>query len=128
MAEITTAMMMPFGAARSAPTVSSDTWAEASKPVKVYCASSIPMRNPYQLGKPDCEVFVEKTKCSGCGCNGAKKNSATTIKAAPARCHHALIVFRRDTTLTPRKLIKACSNKLMAKINSVVTAPACPDA
>ena len=39
--------MIPFGADRWASCVSSDMWAEASKPVSVYCAFNRPMRPTY---------------------------------------------------------------------------------
>src|SRR6478672_1663412 len=43
--ETTTEFTMPLGALTDAEWVSSATWAEAWKPVKVYCAMSRPMRN-----------------------------------------------------------------------------------
>ena len=43
--EIQIELTMPFGAEIRASIVSSETWAEASYPVKVYCAFKRPMRN-----------------------------------------------------------------------------------
>ena len=40
---------MAFGALILAPTVSSLTWAEASNPVMVYCASRKPMQKTYTV-------------------------------------------------------------------------------
>src|SRR6478735_5867126 len=56
--DTTTDMYMPTAAIREAWCVSSDMWAEASKPVIVYCDISSPSPNTYQktmLPKPDPE-------------------------------------------------------------------------
>src|SRR5215216_6749048 len=46
--ETTTAIIIPQGARRRGSTVSSDTLADASYPVKVHCACNSPMMNAHQ--------------------------------------------------------------------------------
>ena len=87
--DTSTLITMPRGAAREAFLVSSETCAEASYPVKVYCAISRPIRNTYgrnvqpvSLWKP---VSVQDTDW----CRSGRIHSTATMTSTPATCHQA---------------------------------------
>src|SRR5919201_6554063 len=84
-AKTATASTIPQGTRRLGSTVSSDTLADASYPVKVHCACSSPTTNAHQYGHPSVfDVVLRKKNVSGCF--GASTNSAPTMATTPTTC------------------------------------------
>src|SRR5271169_6515218 len=98
-------LTMPRGAEMSALWVSSDMWAEASYPVKVYCAIRSPIMKTNQ-GTPSVDSFSNfvKTKDAEAWWLGTKKRT-TAIVSTPRMCHQALTSDRKATTRTPKVLM-----------------------
>src|SRR5215470_11381665 len=80
--ETATDITIPHGARRRGSTVSSETLAEASYPVKVHIACNNPMMNAHQYGHPS-SLLVMRAKKKLVGCFGAKSSSAPTITITP---------------------------------------------
>src|SRR5271169_2832087 len=99
-------LTMPRGAEMSALWVSSDMWAEASYPVKVYCAIRRPIMKTNQ-GTPSVDWFsnLVKTNEAEAWWLGTK-NRTTAMVSTPRMCHHALTSERNATTRTLKLLIR----------------------
>src|SRR3712207_3126647 len=112
MTEATTAVHMPVAAIREALFVSSAVWAEASKPVIVYCASRRPRPqtnrnvNPPVVPPPKPELFtVSVNTYESDWCRSGTTIRTTTMTATPIMCQYAEIVFRPAVTLILKKLM-----------------------
>src|SRR6516225_9970915 len=98
---------IPLGPEIDAVLVSSVMCAEASYPVKVYCAMSNPIRTTYRLEwNPVWLTNLVKTKLPVAWCVGTKASTAT-MTTTPMTCHHTLTSERKATTWTPKVFNRA---------------------
>src|SRR5688572_20154612 len=104
MTETTTEVHMPTAAPREALLVSSAACADASKPVIVYCGSSIPRPSTSRNAspndvvpspKPELLIVSVKTYESDWWSFGTMIRMAT-MTTTPTMCHQAEIMFRPD--------------------------------
>ena len=82
---------MPFAAPLAAPWVSSDRWAEASKPVIVYCVSRKPSGSTYHQNipcpKPELLIVSVNTKSTLWWVSGTKASTSTCADTASNARH-----------------------------------------
>src|SRR5262245_16693433 len=120
--ETTTEVHIPVAAIREALLVSSAVCADASKPVIVYCGSSMPSpstsRNasPNEVvpsPKPELLIVFVNTYESDWWLSGTMIRIAT-ITTTPAMCHHAEIMFSPDVRRMFSRLIRAAVDRKIA--------------
>ncbi len=107
---------MAFGASVRAPTVSSLTCAEASKPVMVYCASSRPRLKRYTVSITP-PVQPVSNALSGALSNAppmprllvGAMNRNPAMMTTPTTCHHTLMSPKIFTRLTLKVFNRPCT-------------------
>src|SRR5689334_4840080 len=122
---------MPLAAPDAAPCVSSERWAEASKPVIVYCVSSRPSgitRNQNVIpevdpsAKPELLIRSVKTKLNDWWVLG-RTISRTTTMAAPATCHHTEMLLMIASRWLLKMLASAASTMIATNSTKIVFRP-----
>ena len=120
--EISTLITMPRGAAVEAFLVSSDTCADASYPVYVYCAMSRPMRNTYGANDQPVSLCHAVKVQPTSWCRVGMIQSAPTMMSTPTMCHHADTFDSSETSFTPKVFSRPCTTMSTTNSTNVLIA------